>query len=139
MKLKMELFLLLLTHIEFERENFMKVLYSKSPNIVLFRDTDTNEVILVDTSTDTEIRLEENNFLFLAEKIERENFSKEFSWVDSPIPSPIKPVYTFKESSEITPSVTIKPDSLTISYDDLKISSPYSTCLSASISDSLLS
>lgn len=112
----------------------MKVLYSKSPNIVLFRDTDTNEVILVDTSTDTEIRLKENNFLFLAQEIERENIDKEFSWVDT-----IKPVYTFSNSGELIFSNNFKPDSLTISYDDLKISSPYSTCLSTSISDSLLS
>ena len=112
----------------------MKVLYSKSPNIVLFRDTDTNEIILVDTSTDTEIRLKESNFLFLAQEVEREKFEKEFSWVDA-----IKPTYTFNNTSEIVSSVNFKPDSITISYDDLKISSPYSTCLSTSISDSLLS
>lgn len=112
----------------------MKVLYSKSPNIVLFRDTDTNEVILVDTSTDTEIRLEENNFLFLAQEIERENIDKEFTILGN-----LKPIYTFNNSSEIISSVNLKPDSITISYDDLKISSPYSTCLSTSISDSLLS
>ena len=120
----------------------MKVLYSKSPNIVLFRDTDTNEVILVDTSTDTEIRLEEKNFLFLAQEIERENFDKEFTclWEDNPsISTTIKPTYTFDNSRGIVSSINFKPDSLTISYDDLKISSPYSTCLSTSISDSLLS
>lgn len=114
----------------------MKVLYSKSPNIVLFRDTDTNEVILVDTSTDTEIRLEENNFLFLAQGLEREILDKEFTY---PWKDIIKPVYTFNNSSEIASSINFKPDSITISYDDLKISSPYSTCLSTSISDSLLS
>ena len=113
----------------------MKVLYSKSPNIVLFRDIDTNEVILVDTSTDTEIRLEEKNFLFLAQEIERENIGKEFDG----ILGNLKPVYTFKNSSELASSVNLKPDSITISYDDLKISSPYSTCLSTSISDSWLS
>ena len=112
----------------------MKVLYSKSPNIVLFRDTDTNEVILVDTLTDTEIRLEEKNFLFLAQRIEKENLEKEFSWENT-----IKPVCTFKNSGELVFSNNFKTDSLTISYDDLKISSPYSTCLSTSISDSLLS
>ena len=112
----------------------MKVLYSKSPNIVLFRDTDTNEVILVDTSTDTEIRLEEKNFLFLAQEIERENIDKELDILGS-----LKPVYTFKKASELASSINLKPDSITISYDDLKISSPYSTCLSTSISDSLLS
>ena len=113
----------------------MKVLYSKSPNIVLFRDTDTNEVILVDTSTDTEIRLKEKNFLFLAQEIERENIDKEF---DGLLGS-LKPVYTFDNSKSTVSSINFKPDSLTISYDDLKISSPYSTCLSTSISDSLLS
>lgn len=112
----------------------MKVLYSKSPNIVLFRDTDTNEVILVDTSTDTEIRLEEKNFLFLAQEIERENFDKEFTDLGN-----LKPVYTFNNASKLASSINFKPDSITISYDDLKISSPYSTCLSTSISDSLLS
>ena len=111
----------------------MKVLYSKSPNIVLFRDTDTNEVILVDTSTDTEIRLKESNFLFLAQEVEREKFEKEFSWVDT-----IKPVYTFNNASDLASSVNLKPESFTISYDDFKISSPYSSLLT-SISDSSLS
>lgn len=115
----------------------MKVLYSKSPNIVLFRDTDTNEVILVDTSTDTEIRLEEKNFLFLAQEIEREKIGKELSW--DGILGNLKPVYTFNNASGLASSIDLKPDSITISYDDMKISSPYSTCLSTSISDSLLS